>query len=409
MHNRSEQDEGVGAAPRQRVEGGGLGRALMILLPVFVFATAGTIHFQTPILVEFAREFTADAAAVGWVPTLSFGGFLAGSLLLVPLGDRYDKRPIVLAKLAGLIVSMLALAAAPTLAVVAAASFVAGVCASVSQDIIALTAELAAPRERGAAIGTVLSGLFIGILFARLGGGLVAAHLGWRWMYVISAVMLVATVPWLLTRLPSTAAKTQLPYAALMRSLVRMLRDRADLRRASAIQFMLGICYGGFWATLAPMMAALHGVGPAIVGLIGIPGAAGVLIARAAGRRMDRSGVGPVVTTGILLVMAAYVVFGLAGLFVAAVVAGAALQDCGLRAAMVANQALITGTDPEARSRSNTVFAVHIWGGNATGAFIASTAWTHVGWAGVVASGLAASLVALAVQRGFRGRAASAA
>jgi hypothetical protein len=83
------------------------------------------------------------------------------------------------------------------------------------------------------------------------------------------------------------------------------------------------------------------------------------------------------------------------------VVVGAALQDCGLRAAMVANQALITGTDPQARSRSNTVFAVHIWGGNATGAFIATTAWTQAGWLGVVASGLTASLVALAVHRGL--------
>jgi predicted MFS family arabinose efflux permease len=400
MHDQPEEGEGARAAPRS--EGGGLGRALTILLPVFVFATAGTIHFQTPMLVEFAREFAVDAAAVGWVPTLSFGGFLAGSLFLVPLGDRYDKRSIVLAKLAGLVLSMLGLAAAPSLSVVVAASFVAGVCASVSQDIIAITAELAAPGERGAAIGTVLSGLFVGILFARLGGGFVAAHFGWRWMYVISAAMLAAMVPFLLARLPSAPAKTHLAYAALLRSLVRMLRDRADLRRASAIQFMLGICYGGFWATLAPMMVTVHGYGPAVVGLIGIPGAAGVLVARAAGRWMDTSGVGPVVTTGISLVFAAYVVFGFAGALVAAVIVGAALQDCGLRAAMVANQALITGTDPTARSRSNTVFAVHIWGGNAAGAFIATTAWTYAGWLGVVASGLAASLVAFAVQRRSR-------
>jgi predicted MFS family arabinose efflux permease len=399
MHEHPGEGEGARTAPRS--EGGGLGRALTILLPVFVFATAGTIHFQTPMLAEFAREFAADAAAVGWVPTLSFGGFLAGSLFLVPLGDRYDKRTIVFAKLAGLILSMIGLAAAPSLPVVVAASFVAGVCASVSQDIIALTAELAAPGERGAAIGTVLSGLFVGILFARLGGGFVTAHLGWRWMYVISAAMLAAMVPLLFARLPSTPAKTHLAYAALLRSLVRMLRDRSDLRRASAIQFMLGVCYGGFWATLAPMMVTVHGYGPAVVGLIGIPGAAGVLVARAAGRWMDRSGVGPVVTTGIALVLAAYVVFGFAGILVAAVVVGAALQDCGLRAAMVANQALITGTDPQARSRSNTVFAVHIWGGNATGAFIATTAWTQAGWLGVVASGLTASLVALAVHRGL--------
>ena len=399
MQGKEPQDESAAGTPGAGGEGGGIGRALMILLTVFVFATAGTIHFQTPMLAEFGREFGADAAAVGWVPTLSFAGFLAGSLFLVPLGDRYDKRRIVFAKLAGLILAMLAMAAAPTLSVIAAASFVAGVCASVSQDIIALIAELAAPRERGGAIGTVLSGLFVGILFARLGGGVVASVLGWRWMYVISAVMLGATVPLLLARLPRAPAKTRLAYGALMRSLGEMLRTRADLRRASAIQFLLGICYGGFWATLAQMLESLHGYGPAVAGLIGIPGAAGVLIARAAGRWMDRSGVGPVVTTGITLVMGAYLVFGLAGFFFAAVIVGAALQDCGLRAAMVANQALITGTDPQARSRSNTVFAVHIWGGNATGAFIASTAWTYAGWLGVVASGVAASLVALVVHR----------
>jgi predicted MFS family arabinose efflux permease len=72
----------------------------MVLLTVFMFATAGTIHFQTPMLPEFAREFGATAAEVGWVPTLSFAGFLAGTLFLSPLGDSFDKRRLILAKLA---------------------------------------------------------------------------------------------------------------------------------------------------------------------------------------------------------------------------------------------------------------------------------------------------------------------
>jgi hypothetical protein len=101
------------------------------------------------------------------------------------------------------------------------------------------------------------------------------------------------------------------------------------------------------------------------------------------------------VTTGICLMMAAYATFTLGVLAIAAVVVGAMLQDFGLRAAMVANQALVTTADPATRSRSNTVFAIHVWGGNATGAFIASTAWVYAGWLGVCASGLTASLVAL--------------
>jgi predicted MFS family arabinose efflux permease len=267
----------------------------------------------------------------------------------------------------------------------------------VAQHAVPLVAELASPGERGRAVGTVLSGLFLGILFGRVGGGLIASHLGWRWTYVTSAATLVAVAPMLVARLPSVPAKTRLAYGALLGSLVRLLRERADLRRASAVQFLLGICYGGFWATMAQMLATLHGLGPAAAGLIGIPGAAGILVARPAGRWMDLKGVAPVVTAGICLVAAAYVTFAFAVVALTGVVAGAVLLDCGLRAAMVANQASVTGVDPDTRSRSNTVFVVHVWGGNTAGALVASVAWTHAGWLGVCASGVLAALGALAV------------
>ena len=379
-------------------------RGLMVLLTVFMFATAGTIHFQTPMLPELAREFGATAAEVGWVPTLTFAGFLSGTLFLSPLGDSFDKRRLILAKLACLIFAMIAMGAAPTLPLLVAAGLVAGVGASLSQDVVPLVAELAPPGERGRAVGTVLSGLFLGILLGRVGGGLVGSTFGWRWTYVMSAAMLVAVAPVMFARLPRAPPKAHLAYGALLGSLVRLLRSSAGLRRACAVQFLLGICYGGFWSTLAQMMVTLHGLGPASAGLIGLPGAAGVLVARPAGRLADRRGVHGVVTAGICLVLAAYLTFGLAVLSVAAVVVGAILQDCGLRAAMVANQTLVTGSDPETRSRSNTVFALHVWGGNATGAFIASTAWTYAGWLGVCAGGVVAALVALIAYRWPRGR-----
>ena len=372
-------------------------RGLMVLLTVFMFAIAGTIHFQTPMLPEFAREFGATAAEVGWVPTLSFAGFLSGTLFLSPLGDSFDKRRLILGKLACLILAVVAMAAAPSLPLLVAAGLVCGIGASLSQDVVPLVSELAAPGERGRAVGTVLSGLFLGILFGRIGGGVVTAALGWRWMYVISAAMLLAMLVAMLARCPSVPPKTRLAYGTLMRSLAGLVRNRADLRRASGVQYLLGTCYGGFWATLALMIAAVHGLGPVAAGLIGIPGAAGILIARPAGRWMDRRGVRPVVTTGIALVMAAYLAFAFGVLTIAAIVVGAVLLDSGLRAAMVANQAFVTGVDAETRSRSNTIFAVHGWGGYATGAFLASLAWSRFGWFGVCAVGIVASAAALAL------------
>src|SRR5262247_1360572 len=346
----------------------------MVLLAVAVFAGAGTIHYQTPMLAAFAAEFHADAAAVGWVATLTFGGFLAGTFFLVPLGDRFDKRRLILTELVVLIVALLVMAAAPTLPALVAASLIVGITSGFAQLVIPLTAELAPPESRGRVMGTLLACLFLGILFGRLAGGLIAQFLGWRWTYVAAAAMLAALAPALALWLPSTPSRTQLGYGRLMRSLFEFLRDNATLRRASAIQFLLGISYGAFWATVAPMMLALHGFGPAQTGLLAIPGAAGILFSQPAGRWTDRRGAFPIVTAGISLVLVAFVVLAFAPVAVAAVIAGAVLLDSGLRSAIVANQTLITAVAPDARSRFNTVFGAHVWAGNAVGAFLASTA-----------------------------------
>jgi len=375
-----------------------LSRNLMVLLAATVFAGAGTIHYQTPMLAAFAAEFGADAAAAGWVATLTFGGFLAGTIVLVPLGDRLDKRRLILAQLGVLIPAMLAMAAAPSLFALAAAALVVGIMACFAQIVIPLAAELAPPEKRGRVMGAVLACLFLGILFGRLAGGLVASTLGWRWTYVIASAMLATLVPALLLWLPSTPPKTRLGYGSLLRSLGGFLRGNATLRRASGIQFLLGISYGGFWATVAPMMQLYHGFGPAQTGLLGIPGAAGLLIAQPAGRWLDRRGAFPVVTAGACLVLAAYVVFSFAALWVGAVIAGAMLLDCGLRASLVANQTLITSVEPDARSRFNTIFGAHVWGGNATGAFLASMALAHFGWIAACAIALTASSLALFLQ-----------
>jgi predicted MFS family arabinose efflux permease len=378
----------------------------MILLAVSVFAGAGTIHYQTPMLAAFAAEFGADPAAAGWVATLSFGGFLLGTILFVPLGDRLDKRRLILAELSVVIAALLAMAAAPSLPLLAAAAFAVGVSASFPQLMIPLAAELAPPESRGRVLGTILASLFLGILFGRLAGGFAASYIGWRWVYVIAAAMLAALMPALLMRLPHSRPRTTLSYGLLIASMVGLLRTNATLRRASSIQFLLGISYGGFWATAALMLAQFHGFGPAQTGLMAIPGAAGLLLARPAGHWTDRHGAFPVVTIGVGFVLAAYLAFGFAVLWTGAVILGAVLLDCGLRAALVANQTLVTSVASEARSRFNTVFGAHIWAGNATGAFLASTALAHSGWLAVCAIAVSASCIALLLQ--WRARPAAA-
>ncbi len=345
----------------------------MLLLTATTFAAASGIHYQTPMLGAMAAEFGVDGAAIGWIPTLTFGGFLVGILFLVPLGDKLDKRRLIITLHAAAVVALLAAAGASSLATAAAAGFVIGLCSCFAQVIVPLVAELAPGEARGRAVGTVLSALFLGILFARVTGALIA-------------------------RLPHTAPKTALRYPDLLASLLVLVRTHAEMRRVIAIQLCLGICYGGFWATIATMLLKTHGLGPQVAGLIGIPGAAGVLIARAAGRWLDLRGAGPVVVTGTSVIVLAYCVFAFGVWWPLALAVGAALLDCGLRATMVANQTLVNSLAPEARARSNTIFGFAVWSGNAVGAFVASSALAASGWLAVCAISVLAACAALAVQ-----------
>ncbi len=376
-------------------------RRLMTLLIVSAFMVSGGIHYQTPMLAAIAVEFQADAAATGWIPTCSFGGMLLGILFLVPLGDRIDKRKLVLSKLVVLMLAQALMVAAPSIAVLAACSLVTGICSSLIQSFIALTAELAKPNERGRALGTQLTALFSGILFARIVGGLIATHIGWRYSYVLSAGMLLLLLPVLWMRLPTTQPTSQDRYRTLLWSMYRLLRTHGAIQRAAAIQFMLGLCYGGFWAVAAPMLALLHHVGPTGAGLIGIPGSAGILVSRAAGRWVDRTGFMPVVLTGVCAMLAAWIVMGFGLWTVIAVVIGAILLDCGLRTAMVANQTMINFAAPESRSRVNTLFGLHVWSGNALGAFLMSWAFAHSGWLAVCGVALTAAMIALLIHLGI--------
>lgn len=375
-------------------------RSLIALLTVSAFVVAGGIHYQTPMLAAIAAEFHADPATTGWIPTLSFGGLVIGIVLFVPLGDRLDKRHLILGKVVVMMLAQAVMAVAPSIVVLAAGALVTGICSSLLQHFIAITAEVAHPNHRGRALGTQLTAMFSGILFARIFGGLIATHLGWRYSYMLSTGMLLLIIPVLWGRLPNTRPTTQAPYGALIRSLYALYREQGGIRRAATIQFMFGICYGGFWAVAAPMLALVHRVGPSAAGFMGIPGAAGIIIARAAGRWTDRSGLRPVVLTGICSMMAAWVAMAFGGWSIVAIVVGAALLDIGLRAAMVANQTLINSVVPNSRGRSNTVFALHVWTGNAVGALLASWTFAAYGWIAVCGVAMTAIVVALSVQLG---------
>ena len=256
----------------------------------------------------------ASPLLVGWIPTATQLGYAAGLLLLGPLADRFDRRRVILAKLVALTLALLLAGAAPSVGALLLASVVIGITATAAQDFVPAAATLAPAAHRGKLVGTVMTGLLLGILMSRALSGMAAAQFGWRAMFVLAAVAVagIGVATW--RSLPAFAADRGLDYAALIRSLADLWRNHPALRRAAIAQGLLGLGFSAFWSTLAVMLhgAPFH-LGSAAAGAFGLAGAAGALAAPFAGRIADRRGPLLVVRLGATVCALAFLAMALLG------------------------------------------------------------------------------------------------
>lgn len=363
-------------------------RGTLWLLALVAGVAIANIYYNQPLLDALASDFPSDASWVGLVATTTQIGFAAGMVLVSPLGDRMDRRRLILWQIAGICVALALAATAATLTALVSASLLIGFFATMAQQAGPFAAELAPPAQRGHAIGTVMSGLVMGILLARTFSGLIAEHLGWRAVFVASIMAMLILAGLVTLRLPRSKPASTLPYGELLKSLWALALELRVLREAAVTGGALFAAFSLFWTVLAMLLAAPpFGLGPQAAGLFGIIGAAGALAAPLAGKLADRRGPRAIISFAITLMAVSFLILGFSGASLAGLVLGVIVLDVGLQMAQVSNQARIFALKPEARSRVNTVYMTFyfICGaiGSATGAF----AWQRFGWIGVVVAG----------------------
>lgn len=392
-------------APKSTSAGKGeLSPGLVFLLAAAAGLAVATIYYVQPMLGILAADLHAGTREVGLVPTAAQIGYALGILLLAPLGDRYDRRRIILIKAGVLTVALLLAGAAPNTALLVAASLAIGLAATLVQDIVPAAATLAPDHSRGKIVGTVMTGVLLGILLSRVLSGFMAAAFGWRAVFMAAAVSIAAIAFALWRNLPRFAATTQQPYLALLASLLDLLKKYSPLRRAALAQGLMSAGFGAFWCTLALMLheAPFH-MGSAVAGSFGLAGAAGALIAPIAGKLADKKGPSLVTRVGSAFTAASFAVMALAPALstqgqlwlLALCTVG---FDLGVQATLIAHQTIVYGLEPAARSRLNAVLFVGMFIGMSAGAALASQLFAQWGWLAVVAMATTTSLLAFAVR-----------
>ena len=366
------------------------------------------IYYVQPLLATMARTFSVSVSMIGLVAMLTQVGTAIGMLIFVPLGDSRDRRALLTALLLGACVALCGVATARNLIWISIASFAVGACGAAVHVIVPFAAQLAPENSRGRVLGTVFSGLLIGILLARTFSGVVASFFGWRSVYVIAALAMLALMLLLRARLPRLPPQNSLGWPALMRSLVDLVRDHPALRESAFLGAALLCVFSAFWTTLVFLLQTPpYHYGTSVAGLFGLVGAAGALCAPLVGRFADRRGPQFTILLALLTTLASFLLLGALGKVMAGLIVGVILLDIGVQSGHVANQTRIYALDPNARSRLNTVYMFCYFSGGSIGSWLGAICWAYKGWPAVCAFGIAVLAIALVVfARNFKTRGA---
>ncbi|WP_448098232.1 MFS transporter [Luteibacter yeojuensis] len=380
--------------PPSTAEPASLPRATLYAMALAAGLAVANIYYNQPMLGIMSRDLH-DGAVERWIPMLTQLGYAGGLLFLLPLGDALERRRLIAVQFIVLSLALVLAAVAPGLAMLAVASVMVGAAATVAQQIVPFATILSAPEKRGAAVGTVMSGLLTGILLSRTIAGFVSSMAGWRAMFWLAVPVALVGAVLMATRLPEHRPARRVPYRELLGSLVGLWRAEPLLRRAALTQAVIFASFSAFWTVLALRLEQppLH-LGAATAGLFGVVGAVGVAMAPVAGRIADRRGPWLVIAMGAAATVLAWAVFAL-WTSLAGLIVGVIVLDFGVQIALVSHQHLIYGLHPEFKSRLNTLFMTTMFLGGAAGSFAAAEAWRRAGWLGVCVLGGGLAIIAL--------------
>jgi predicted MFS family arabinose efflux permease len=330
------------------------------------------------------------------VGTATQVGYGLGLLLIVPLGDLVNRRRLVLGQTALSTVALLAVTVSPNAVVLLVSMTAVGGLAVVTQVLVAYSAVLAAPGDRGRVVGQVTSGIIIGILLARTVSGTLADLAGWRAVYAVSAVATIVVASLLARVLPRTGeTRPVLAYPRLVGSVFRLFAEVRVLR-TRAVLALLTFMALTLWATSMVLPLTAHGLSTTQVGLFGLSGAAGAIGAGRAGRLADRGFAQRVTGTGLAIMVVSWPLIALLNESLWVLALGVFAFDFGLQSVHVSNQSLILRARPDAGSRLTAGYMVCYSVGSATGAIASTVLYASSGWTGVCVAGGTVSLAALA-------------
>jgi predicted MFS family arabinose efflux permease len=368
---------------------------LLLFIAIACGLSAGANYINQPLIHSIAQALGVGDSRASYLVTVAQVSYAVGLLFLVPLGDVLDRRRLVAVLMTLGAGGLLLSAASPwtprPFAVLVAGTLMTGLFSVAAQVLVPFASQLVPPAQSGRAVGLVMSGLLIGILAARTVAGLLSDLGGWNTAYWVAGLAMFGMACVLYRALPprAKASAARLPYGQVLRSMVALVRSQPRLRTRTLLGALAFGATSVLFSTMALLLAGPGlGYGDSVIGLVGLTGVAGAVMATVVGRLADRGQVPLVTAVGVGVLLLGWVPLWLGQYSLWVFIGGFMLTQVAQQCVHISNQNVIFGLAPEARSRINACYMTGYFTGAALGSALGAWAWSRAGWLGACSAGV---------------------
>lgn len=383
---------------KQLKENKGIERSLLLTMAVIAGLTVANCYYNQPLLEMIRHDMGVSQHEANLITVVTQIGYALGLCFLIPMGDLYSRRRIIVINMSVAAVMAVFIASSQRVWIVWGASLLLGACSVIPQFFIPIAGQYSEKKNKGRNMGIVLSGLLTGILASRVVSGYVGEWLGWREMFIIAALIMIVCLILTLKIMPQIDSNYVGTYRGLMKSVFHIVASNARIRLyAIRAAFSFGSMMA-IWSCLAFRLAqAPFFSGSEMVGTLGMCGIAGALAASGLGKLVNQWGIRKLSLYGACLQLVAWTTAYLFGDTYMGLIVAIILVDIGLQCLQLSNQSGCIQEMPEASNRANTIFMTTYFIGGSFGTYCAGLAWTHEGWMGVCAVGAVLAAISLCI------------
>lgn len=382
----------------QLKENQGIPRSVLLMMAVIAGLTVANCYYNQPLLELIRHDIGITEQSANLITVITQIGYALGLFFLIPLGDMFSPKKLILANMSIAAVMAIVMAVAQNVWMLWGASLLIGACSVIPQFFIPIAGQFSAPKNKSRNMGIVLSGLLTGILTSRVISGYIGEWLGWREMFLVAAFVMLICMGVMLLMMPEMKRNYEGTYRGLMSTMAEIMVLHPSVR-IYAIRAAFGFgSMMAIWSCLAFHLAQPpFRAGSDMVGMLGLCGIMGAVAASGIGKQIPKFGIHNFSLFGAATQIVAWAIALLFGDTYAGLIAAIILVDIGLQCQQLSNQSGCLQEIPQAANRANTIFMTTYFIGGSLGTFCAGYLWNRANWLGVCIVGITFAFISLAI------------